>query len=78
MYNLRDVHGILKAKMPDKMAEVIMLRCHGEMKEKNFKDTGKTMVWTLLSDSVVGMRVGWLRDEALVYLWAGDYLEKAM
>jgi len=84
MYTVRDEKGVMKAKLPNPMAEYLMMNSVGEMVEKNFKSTGKTMVWAIKEDShgntatlSVPVKIGWFSEEKMkVYLWAGDYLQK--
>ena len=79
MYTLRDEKGVMKATLPDRMAEQIMMRDIGEMVEKNYSKGGKRMVWQLSTDNnsviTLPVKIGWCSQaEVKVYMWAGDTL----
>jgi hypothetical protein len=69
-YILRDANGVMKAKLSDKLADVVMTNAEGKVRPAKFKNSAAPLnVFELLNDCFVG-------DDATVrvYLWKGDLL----
>ena len=75
-YELRDSSGILKAKVPESIAEKVISERHGSWGTMNHSGRGEVQVFTLEEDVVLTFsRLANHGEEMTLFFWSSDRLE---